>query len=115
MQEARRLGAAEQPAEGDLHRRGLHEVVAADHEIDPVAEVVDHDAQGVRPVAVLVLERRVTARRDGSGLGAVDEIRPRFRLAAKGRPQRDAGLVEREGQGGAPAGTARSGPGAPIR
>ena len=76
MQEARRLGAAEQPTEADLNRRGLKKVVAADHKIDPVADVVHHHAQGVGPVAVLVPQRQVTARRRSPDLGAVDEIRP---------------------------------------
>ena len=76
MKEARRLGAAEQPAEADLDRGGLQKIVAADHEIDPVTEIVHHDAQRVGPVAVLVPERRVTARRRSSNLRAVDEICP---------------------------------------
>ena len=46
--EPRRRRAAEQPAEPDLGRRRVEEVLAADDEVDAVAEVVDDHAQARR-------------------------------------------------------------------
>ena len=80
-----------------------------------IASAYTHGRFTSRELTQEYLDRIAALDRHGPGLGAVDEIRPRLRLAAKGRPQRDTGLVERDGPGGAPAGTARSGPGAPIR
>lgn len=59
MDETRRRGAAEQPAEPDLRRRGIEQILTADDEIDPMAEVVNDDAEAVRPVAMTVLNRHV--------------------------------------------------------
>ena len=59
MDEARRRGAAEQPAKPNLRRRGIEQVLTADDEVDPVAEVVDDDAEAVRPVAMTVPDGHV--------------------------------------------------------
>ena len=62
VEEPRRHGPSEQPAEAHLRGRRLDEVLAPDHEIDPVAEIVDDHAHGVGPVAVPIADREVACR-----------------------------------------------------
>ena len=59
MDEARRRGAAEQPAEPDLRGSGIEEILTPNDEAYPVAEVVDDDAEAVRPVAMTVPDGHV--------------------------------------------------------
>ena len=54
---------AQEPPEPDLRRRRLEQVAAADDEVDALAQVVDDDAEPVRPVAVPVADRRGRRRR----------------------------------------------------
>ena len=115
MEEARRFGAAEHAAQGDLDRRGFAKIIAADHEIDPVPEVVHDHAQGIGPVAVLITQSRVAPGGHGPCLGAEHEVGPCLFPVACGRSERHPGLVDPKTAGSAPTWTARTRPRAVVR
>ena len=48
---------------GDLRGRGVEEILAADHQVHAVAEVVDHDAQRVAPVTAPIADEQIAGRR----------------------------------------------------
>ena len=67
VQERRGSAPAEEPRQTDLRGRRIDQVVAADHEVHTLAQVVHDDAQRVRPVASAVADGQVTGRGDLAG------------------------------------------------
>lgn len=59
VEESGRLAAAEKTAQPDLVGCRVEEVLAADDEVDPVAQVVYHHREAIRPVAVAITGRRI--------------------------------------------------------
>ena len=56
MDERRRARPTEQPAESDLGGGGVEQVPTADDDADVLAQVVDDDAEPVRPVPVAIAD-----------------------------------------------------------
>ena len=87
VEEPRRLVAAEQPAEPDLAGRVREEVLAADDEVDVLAEVVDDDREPVRPVARPVADDEVAGRRRLAGpVGPTQEVVEGLRARRRAPP-----------------------------
>ena len=63
MHEYRRRGPSEQPPEQELAAGRLQQILAPDHEVDAVAEVVHHHGELVGPLAQAVPQQQVPALR----------------------------------------------------
>src|SRR6516162_4665798 len=78
MQKRGRLLAPEQPREADLPAGRRKQILAANHEIDSLAEIVDGDRELIRPVAEAIADQDVSALRRGVQLpgseAAIDEL-----------------------------------------
>ena len=61
MKERRRVLASEQSSEGNLPPGRWQEILAADDEVDLLSEVIDNDAELIRPVAVAIADQHVAA------------------------------------------------------
>ncbi len=83
MQEARRLASAEEPTQADLAGRVGEEVLAANDEVDALAQVVDDDPERIGPVVAVVAGDQVAARGRLAGLFAEEQVREGFRARAE--------------------------------
>ncbi len=103
--------AAEEARQSDLGRCRLKEVAAPDHQVDPLAQVIDDDREPVGPVPVAIADRQVAAPRgDLIGARPDERVHPALGATAKGHPE------DRPGQPAIPAaaGAAESVPAASV-
>ena len=84
MREGGRGLASEHPREPDLGPCRVQEILAPDDEVDTLAQVVDDDAEPIRPVAVPVPHREVAVRSDPRLRRPDDAIRPRLPSISQG-------------------------------
>ena len=61
MEKDCRLGASEHSRQSDLSSSRREEVLAANDEVDTLAEVVHGDGELIRPEAIAIAEQHVTA------------------------------------------------------
>ena len=76
--EDRRRLTSQEPPEPDLRRRRLEQVAAADDEVDALTQVVDDDAEPVRPVAVAVTDGEVA---DGADVARARPDEPSIQVS----------------------------------
>jgi hypothetical protein len=69
----------------------VEQVASADHEIDALALVVDHHAEGIRPLPIPVAEDRIAAGRDIADAWSREPIRPRLPTLAERHSHRRLG------------------------
>ena len=103
MQEDRRRRPAEQPAEQDLAAGGLEQVLAPDHQVHAVPEVVHHHGELVGPLPEPVAQQQVAALRRRVLRPARRAGRPSKRSTPGStrsrRPSPGAGVRPRSGTG----------------
>src|SRR4051794_1737493 len=103
MRERRGRRASQAPGEPDLDGGRVEEVAAADDEVDALADVIDDDGEGIRPVAVTIPDGDVAVGGHLVGAWTDEEVHPCLRATT----ERDAQHGPVEGSLAAAPGTAR--------
>src|SRR4051812_4055703 len=83
MRERRGRRASHAPGEPDLDGGRVEEVAAADDEVDALAEVIDDDGEGIRPVAVTIPDGEVAVGRHLVGAWTDEEVHPCLRATTE--------------------------------